>query len=102
MVCEFDQTVKAGSVYAPEKTLKLNVLDHALYEALHVTVATHDSGGEDGTEETVRGTGPAVKLTELPSTTPVRDGNVDHPDWDGAACRSPRTTRPTSRRRTSG
>lgn len=83
-VCEFDQTVKAGSVYAPEKTLKLNVLGHALYESLYMTVATHDSGGEDGTQETVRGTGPAVKLTELPSTTPVGDGNVDHPDWDGA------------------
>ncbi|MFD5516570.1 hypothetical protein [Streptomyces sp. NPDC127066] len=84
-VCEFDQTVKAGSVYAPEKTLKLDVLDHALYEALHMAVATYDSGGEDGTEETVRGTGPAVKLTELPSTTPVRAGDVDHPDRDWAS-----------------
>ncbi|MFF4539917.1 hypothetical protein [Streptomyces aureus] len=84
-VCEFDQTVKAGSVYAPEKALKVDVLDHALYETLRMTVATQDSGNEDGTEETVRGTGPAIKLTELPSTTPVGDDDVNHPDWDSVS-----------------
>ncbi|MFE1290486.1 hypothetical protein [Streptomyces sp. NPDC058751] len=84
-VCEFDQTLKAGAVYAPEKNLSLNVLGHALYDTLRVTVATYNSEPSDGTRETVRGTGPAVKLTELPSTTPVRDGDVNHPDWDSVS-----------------
>jgi hypothetical protein len=83
-VCEFDQTVKAGGVYAPEKALSLNVLDHALYDSLRVSVTGYDSAPSDGVKETVRGTGPAVRLTELPSATPVGDGDPAHPDWDAA------------------
>ncbi|WP_328557795.1 hypothetical protein [Streptomyces sp. NBC_00358] len=83
-VCEFDQTVKAGAVYAPEKALSVNVLGHALYDTLRVSVASYDPAPSDGVKETEPGTGPAVKLTELPSTTPVGGGDPAHPDWDGA------------------
>ncbi|GAA3806680.1 hypothetical protein GCM10022403_045970 [Streptomyces coacervatus] len=83
-VCEFDQTVKPGIVYAPEKALTLNVLDHALYDRLRVTVATDDSSPEDGSSAPVRGTAPAVKLVEQPDATPAHPGYSPHPDWDGA------------------
>ncbi|MFF1839666.1 hypothetical protein ACFVXE_36710 [Streptomyces sp. NPDC058231] len=81
-VCEFDQTVKPGAVYTPEKTLSLNVLDRALYESVWVSVATDRLEDPDRPEHPVPGTGPAVKLTELPSTTPVGDSDPEHPDRD--------------------
>ncbi|MFI0961224.1 hypothetical protein ACH4S8_07405 [Streptomyces sp. NPDC021080] len=84
-VCEFDQTVKPGAVYAPEKTLSLNVLGNALYESVWVSVATSPEDPDpDRPEHPVPGTGPTVKLVELPPTTPVGDSNPEHPDWDGS------------------
>ncbi|MGC4986431.1 hypothetical protein ACLQ18_38540 [Streptomyces sp. DT193] len=72
VTCEFDQTVKPGAVYAPEKALSLDVLGHALYEHLGVTISDYDPGqSESGPADEVPGTGPAVKLVELPSTTPL-------------------------------
>lgn len=87
VVCEFDQTVKAGGIYAPEKTLSLDVLGHALNEMVSVIVSTYDPS-PDGFFDTWPGTGPTAKLIELPSTTPVGDG--DHPfqvgdaQWDSS------------------
>ncbi|MFF8531502.1 hypothetical protein ACF07B_05825 [Streptomyces sp. NPDC015532] len=84
-VCEFDQTLKPGAVYAPEKVLSLNVLDHALYDSVWVSVATGPGEEDpDRPEHPVPGTGPVVKLIELPSTTPVGDSDPEHPDRDGA------------------
>ncbi|MFG2790970.1 hypothetical protein [Streptomyces sp. NPDC048419] len=82
-VCEFDQTVKPGTVYAPEKALTLKVLDHALYDRLRVVVETTEPGLDDNASEPVRGTGPAVKLVEQPNASPAGPGG-DHPDWDDA------------------
>ncbi|WP_369258737.1 hypothetical protein [Streptomyces sp. R35] len=82
-VCEFDQTVEPGVVYAPEKTLTLKAQDWVLYDKLRVAVTSYNSGGDDGAEAPVRGTGPAVKLVEQPGATPGA-GNADHPDWDAA------------------
>ncbi|MDC2954044.1 hypothetical protein PO587_06220 [Streptomyces gilvifuscus] len=81
-VCEFDQTVKPGVVYAPEKSLTLKALDRALYDRLRVVVATDDPAPTDGAAEPVRGTGPAVKLVERPDDKPAQPGHSAHPDWD--------------------
>ncbi|WP_406094133.1 hypothetical protein [Streptomyces sp. NBC_01013] len=86
VICEFNQTVKAGGIYAPEKTLSLKVLDYALNDSTSVMVSTYDSRrsmdpSEGGPIHSFPGTGPAVKLAELPSTTPVGDG--DHPSRSG-------------------
>ncbi|MEV6192679.1 LPXTG cell wall anchor domain-containing protein [Streptomyces sp. NPDC051920] len=75
VVCEFDQTVEAGAVYAPEKTLSLDVLAPALYEHAHVMVGNYDPREDGSADAYVPGTGPAVKLVELPPDTPVGDGH---------------------------
>jgi hypothetical protein len=84
-VCEFDQTVQPGTVYAPEKALTLKALDRALYDRLRVTVSTTEEGPEDGWSAPVRGTGPAVKLVEQPDAKPAAPRSDSHPDWDAAA-----------------
>ena len=81
-VCEFDQTVKTGVVYAPEKPLTLKAQDHALYDRLRVTVDTDDPAPGDGASAPVRGTAPAVGLAEQPGATAARPGYRPHPDWD--------------------
>jgi hypothetical protein len=82
VVCEFDQTVRTGVVYAPEKSLTLKALDHALYDRLRVTVDTDDPAPTDGASAPVRGTGPALRLTEQPDATPAHPGYSLHPGWD--------------------
>lgn len=80
MVCEFDQTVDPGVVYAPEG-LKLKVRDSALNDELAVRVS--DSRIETGTGEEGppdQGTGPAVKLVERPDETPAAPGSTE-PAW---------------------
>ncbi|WP_328695784.1 hypothetical protein [Streptomyces sp. NBC_00342] len=80
MVCEFDQTVDPGVVYAPEG-LKLKVQDSALNDELAVRVS--DSRIETGTGEEGppdQGTGPAVKLVERPDETPAAPGSTE-PAW---------------------
>ncbi|MFF4354071.1 hypothetical protein [Streptomyces sp. NPDC001530] len=86
-VCEFDQPVKPGVVYAPEKALTLNALDHALYDRLRVVVSTSVIVPGDGGPEPVRGTGPAVKLVERPDATPADPNNSTHPDWDAVTAK---------------
>ncbi|MGW2716824.1 hypothetical protein [Streptomyces sp. NPDC001492] len=81
-VCEFDQTVKTGVVYAPEKPLTLKAQDHALYDRLRVTVDTDDPAPGDGASAPVRGTAPAVKLAEQPDATAAHPGHGPHPSWD--------------------
>ncbi|MGN5633181.1 hypothetical protein [Streptomyces sp. AC154] len=80
MVCEFDQPVSPGVVYAPEG-LKLKVQDSALNDELAVRVS--DSRIETGTGEEGppdQGTGPAVKLVERPDETPAAPGSTE-PAW---------------------
>ncbi|MFE2300795.1 hypothetical protein ACFXAW_21710 [Streptomyces sp. NPDC059445] len=86
VACEFDQEVKPGAVYAPEKPLSLDVLGHALYEHLAVTISDYDPVmSESGPVDDVPGTGPAVKLVELPSTTPLGGiGPAKNPAYDYA------------------
>lgn len=83
-ICEFDQTVEPGVVYAPEKTLTLNVLDHALHDELRVVVDTDGSLPAEGSGLRVPGTGPAVKLVEKPDATPAEPGSGEHEGWDDA------------------
>ncbi|MGW1181542.1 hypothetical protein ACWD7Y_01325 [Streptomyces drozdowiczii] len=90
VLCQFDQTVKPGGVYAAEKSLPLTVLDHALNDGVSVSVSNYVPIAE-GWEKAWPGTGPAMQLTELPSNTPVGDG--DHPsqspsgdsEWDSTS-----------------
>ncbi|MFH8775316.1 hypothetical protein [Streptomyces sp. NPDC017958] len=84
VVCEFDQQVKPGVVYAPDRTLALKALDRALYDELRVTVATYDPAFTDAGPPPVRGTGPAVKLVERPDETPAAPGSARHEEWDAA------------------
>lgn len=63
MMCEFDQAVEPGVVYAPEK-LNLKALDRALYDDLDVAVGDYDFGPDEGARGPVRGTAPAAKLVE--------------------------------------
>ncbi|MEU9091284.1 hypothetical protein [Streptomyces sp. NPDC048428] len=82
LVCEFDQTVNPGVVYAPEG-LKLQVKDSALNDELVTTVSSSriqpgiegDAGGSP-----TPGTGPAVKLVERPGETPAAPGSTE-PYW---------------------
>ncbi|MFI8189200.1 hypothetical protein ACIF8T_10455 [Streptomyces sp. NPDC085946] len=83
-VCAFDQTVRPGVVYAPEKPLTLDALDHALYDDLRVTVSTYDAAPGDGAAEPVRGTAPAVELVERPDATPAPPGSAERAEWDAA------------------
>ncbi|MFJ9817324.1 hypothetical protein ACIRU3_19020 [Streptomyces sp. NPDC101151] len=82
VICEFDQRVEPGVVYAPERPLTLKALDRALYDELRVTVDSADTGPGDGASEPVRGTGPAVKLVERPDDTPAAPGSARHDGWD--------------------
>ncbi|MGW1532582.1 hypothetical protein [Streptomyces aureus] len=84
VTCEFDQTVKPGAVYAPETALSLEVLGHALYEHVGVMISDYDPRfSESGPVDEVPGTGTAVKLVELPATTPLGDiGPAKNPDYD--------------------
>ncbi|MGI5459986.1 hypothetical protein ACQEWB_43870 [Streptomyces sp. CA-249302] len=83
-ICEFDQTVKPGAVYAPEKALTLKALDSALYDRLRVTVETSEPSPDENASGPVRGTGPEVKLVEQPDATPAQPRDDYHPDWDAA------------------
>jgi hypothetical protein len=74
--------VKTGVVYAPEKSLTLRALPHALYDRLRVTVDTDDPAPTDGASAPVRGTAPAVELAEQPDATPAHPGYSLHPSWD--------------------
>ncbi|WP_369233896.1 hypothetical protein AB5J56_18875 [Streptomyces sp. R21] len=64
IVCEFDQAVEPGVVYAPEKPLAVKVLDRALYDKLRMTLWSYDPPLDDAATKPVQGTGPAVKLVE--------------------------------------
>lgn len=81
-VCEFDQTVAPGVVYAPEKPPVFDALDEAYIDELRVVVAAYDPAPTDGASEPVRGTGPALKLVEQPDATPAGTGSAEHEDWD--------------------
>ncbi|MES5818014.1 LAETG motif-containing sortase-dependent surface protein [Streptomyces sp. RG80] len=84
VICEFDQAVKPGVVYAPEKTQVIDALDNALYDQLRVSVSTYNPGGEDNHGESTPGTAPAVKLVERPEATPAPAGSAEHDGWDAA------------------
>lgn len=81
-ICEFDQTVEPGVVYAPEKSLTLNATDHALYDRLRVVVEDSDNPPGDPVPDPVHGTAPAVKLVEVPDATPAAPGSAEHDGWD--------------------
>ncbi|MET9910225.1 hypothetical protein ABZZ74_26050 [Streptomyces sp. NPDC006476] len=82
-VCEFDQTVKPGVVFAPEKQLSIDVRDSALYDRAEVAVVS--SGFPypgDNFSHPVPGTAPAIKLVEQPDATPAPPGSAKHADGD--------------------
>ncbi|RDG39936.1 hypothetical protein [Streptomyces corynorhini] len=76
-VCEFEQTVEPGVVYAPEKTLTLKAAGHILYDRLRVVVGTEFTGPDENASDPVRGTAAAVKLVERPDDTPATGGGED-------------------------
>ncbi|MEU6547833.1 hypothetical protein [Streptomyces sp. NPDC046859] len=74
-LCEFDQPLKPGVVYAPEGGLKIGAMDRALYERLDVSVTDYEAyPGDEATSGPVPGTGPALKLVEQPDATPYEPG----------------------------
>ncbi|WP_405782286.1 hypothetical protein [Streptomyces sp. NBC_00859] len=63
--CAFDQAVEPGVVYTPEKPLRVEALDRAYHDELHVEVG--DGGApmdDENGEPSVAGTAPAVKMVE--------------------------------------
>ncbi|MFF8991424.1 hypothetical protein ACF09H_16055 [Streptomyces sp. NPDC014983] len=70
VVCEFDQPVQPGVVYAPERPLTLKALDRALYDRIQVTVDSAAPTPGDGASAPVRGTAAALKLVERTGGTP--------------------------------
>lgn len=84
--CEFDQAVRPGVVYAPERTLTVKALGNALHEHVGVLVGTYDPRGEN-TSAPVRGTAPAVRLVERPEDTPAAPGSATHDGWDSASAK---------------
>ncbi|MFF2183533.1 LAETG motif-containing sortase-dependent surface protein [Streptomyces sp. NPDC058155] len=64
VVCEFDQKVEPGAVYAPEKPLAIKALDRALHDDLRVSVGDSDPELDENATPPVAGTAPAVKLVE--------------------------------------
>ncbi|MET7379042.1 hypothetical protein ABZT08_09445 [Streptomyces sp. NPDC005526] len=87
VICEFDQAVEPGAVYAPERPLVLKALDRALYDDLFVMVANHEISADENASGPVRGTGPAVKLVEQPAGSAATGGGSKSPDWDSASVR---------------
>ncbi|ELS58857.1 hypothetical protein [Streptomyces viridochromogenes] len=82
-VCAFDQTVKPGVVYGPEKGLRVDALDSALYDTLRVAVTAYDNApGDEASSGPVQGTGPALKLVEQPDAPAAAPGSAEHEDWD--------------------
>lgn len=67
VVCQFDQVVEPGVVYAPEKPLAIKALDRALHDDLRVSVWDTDPELDESATEPVAGTAPAVKLVERQS-----------------------------------
>ncbi|MFJ2899787.1 hypothetical protein ACIO87_33595 [Streptomyces sp. NPDC087218] len=63
-VCAFDQVVEPGTVYTPEKPLRVEALDRALNDELRVNVWDVDPGADENGSTPVAGTAPAVKLVE--------------------------------------
>ncbi|MFF1293471.1 MULTISPECIES: LPXTG cell wall anchor domain-containing protein [unclassified Streptomyces] len=84
-VCEFDQTVEPGIVYAPEKSMQFKALGKAYTDELRAVVSVDDPAPTEGVDEgPVPGTGPAVKLVEQPDATPAAPGSGEHDGWDAA------------------
>ncbi|MFE2535484.1 hypothetical protein [Streptomyces sp. NPDC059371] len=66
--CAFDQAVEPGVVYAPEKPLRVKVLDRAYRDRLRVEVGAGGAQRDDENgDPSVAGTAPAVKLVEQPA-----------------------------------
>ncbi|MGW1107239.1 hypothetical protein [Streptomyces sp. NPDC002540] len=63
-VCAFDQVVEPGTVYTPERPLRVKALDRALNDELRVNVWDVDPGADENGTQPVAGTAPAVKLVE--------------------------------------
>lgn len=74
LICEFDQPVSPGVVYAPEG-LKLGINDSALNDELSVRVSKSPIQIPEGGP--TPGTGPAVKLVERPDETPAAPGSTE-------------------------
>ncbi|WP_406529098.1 hypothetical protein [Streptomyces sp. I8-5] len=63
-VCAFDQVVEPGTVYTPERPLRVEALDRALNDELRVNVWDVDPGADENGTQPVAGTAPVVKLVE--------------------------------------
>ncbi|MFD7499201.1 hypothetical protein ACFV8T_44380 [Streptomyces sp. NPDC059832] len=63
-VCAFDQVVEPGTVYTPERPLRVEALDRALNDELRVNVWDVDPGADENGTQPVAGTAPAVNLVE--------------------------------------
>jgi LPXTG-motif cell wall-anchored protein len=79
VVCEFDQAVKPGVVYTPEKPLAIKALSRALNDDLRVSVWGTAPGLDDAATPPVAGTAPAVKLVERPAGGEGTTDAVDVP-----------------------
>ncbi|GGX24617.1 hypothetical protein [Streptomyces chartreusis] len=67
VACGFDQAVKPGVVYTPERPLRVKALDRAFNDELLLRVEENDPGADENGYPPVAGTAPAVKLVEAPA-----------------------------------
>lgn len=79
VVCEFDQPVEPGVVYAPEKPLAVKALDRALHDDLRVSVWDTEPSLDEAATPPVAGTAPAVKLVERQGGGEGAESAVDVP-----------------------
>ncbi|OIK27804.1 hypothetical protein [Streptomyces malaysiense] len=80
VVCEFDQPVRPGVVYAPERPLALKALDRALYEHVQVAVGSSAPAPDDGASTPAHGTAAVVKLVERTGETAPPAGAASSTD----------------------
>ncbi|MET4922527.1 LAETG motif-containing sortase-dependent surface protein [Streptomyces sp. PSRA5] len=79
VVCEFDQAVEPGVVYAPEKPLAVKALARALNDHLRVTVGDTAPELDESATPPVAGTAPPVKLVQRPGGGETTEDAIDVP-----------------------
>lgn len=76
--CAFDQTLKPGVVYVPDKPVGLKAQANALHDEVNVGIGTTEPGESDGGgSEPVPGTGAPLKLVEKGEATDEDRANHD-------------------------
>lgn len=87
-ICAFDEAVKPGVAYTPQKPFAVKAEKHAFDDEMWVTVTDYEPSPDENSTPSP-GTAPEIELIESP--TGVRGPRT------GSGCPSRRSTRPTTR-----